>query len=65
MSKISIRFFNDREVRAVWDEANSKWWFSVLDVHKVVVFHCLYGKYKSLFAACVLVTTEDKNEFVC
>ena len=31
MSKISIRFFNDREVRAVWDEANSKWWFSVLD----------------------------------
>ena len=32
MSKISIRFFNDREVRAVWDEANSKWWFSVLDV---------------------------------
>ena len=32
MSNISIRFFNDREVRAVWDEANSKWWFSVLDV---------------------------------
>ena len=32
MSKISIRFFNDREVRAVWDEVNSKWWFSVLDV---------------------------------
>lgn len=32
MSKISIRFFNDREVRAVWDEENAKWWFSVLDV---------------------------------
>jgi cell filamentation protein len=32
MSKISIRFFNDREVRAIWDEANSKWWFSVLDI---------------------------------
>ena len=30
--KISIRFFNDREVRAVWDEENSKWWFSVLDI---------------------------------
>ena len=30
--KISIRFFNNREVRAVWDEENSKWWFSVLDV---------------------------------
>ena len=32
MSKISIRFYNDREVRAVWDEENFKWWFSVLDI---------------------------------
>lgn len=30
--KISIRFFDDREVRAVWDDEHSKWWFSVLDV---------------------------------
>ena len=30
--KESIRFFNDREVRAVWDEEHSKWWFSVLDI---------------------------------
>ena len=32
MSKISIRFYNDREVRAIWDEEKSKWWFSVLDI---------------------------------
>lgn len=32
MSKVSIRFYNDQEVRAVWDEERSKWWFSVLDV---------------------------------
>ena len=32
MSKISIRFFNDSEVRAIWDETDSKWWFSVLDI---------------------------------
>lgn len=32
MSKISIRFFDDREVRAIWDEENSKWWYSVLDI---------------------------------
>jgi cell filamentation protein len=31
-AKISIRFFEDREVRAVWDEQNAKWWFSVVDV---------------------------------
>ena len=32
MSKISICFFKDYKVRAVWDEENSKWWFSVLDI---------------------------------
>ena len=32
MSKQSIRFYNDHEVRAVWDEEYSKWWFSVLDI---------------------------------
>ena len=32
MSKISIRFYNDREVRAIWDEANAKWWFSAIDI---------------------------------
>ena len=30
--KVSIRFFNDREVRAVWDEASNKWLFSVIDI---------------------------------
>ena len=25
MSKISTRFYNDHEVRAVWDEEHSKW----------------------------------------
>ena len=32
MSKITIRFFDDREVRAVWDEEKNTWLFSVLDV---------------------------------
>ncbi len=30
--KTSISFFDDREVRAVWDDENSKWWFNVIDV---------------------------------
>lgn len=30
--KVSIRFYNDKLVRAVWDEAGNKWWFSALDV---------------------------------
>ena len=32
MSKISIRFYKDRKVRAVWDEDRNQWWFSVLDI---------------------------------
>ena len=31
-TKKSIRFYKDHEVRAVWDDAQNKWWFSVLDV---------------------------------
>ena len=34
--KISIRFFNDREVRAIWDEENSKWWFSAIDIIRAI-----------------------------
>jgi cell filamentation protein len=32
VNKVSIRFFDDREVRAIWDDINSKWWFSILDI---------------------------------
>lgn len=32
MNKISIRFFDDNEVRAVWDDEDSKCWFSVVDI---------------------------------
>ena len=36
MSKKSIRFFNDREVRAVWDDGNNCWWFSATDVVRAI-----------------------------
>ena len=32
MSKLSIRFYKDYKVRAVWDEEKSQWWFSILDI---------------------------------
>ncbi len=31
-TKISIRFYKDHRVRAVWDVEQNQWWFSVLDV---------------------------------
>lgn len=30
--EISIRFYKDYKVRAIWDEEHNQWWFSVLDV---------------------------------
>ncbi len=35
-TKISIRFFNDREVRAVWDDEHAKWRFSIVDVVSIL-----------------------------
>ena len=32
MNQISFHFFNERVVRAVWDEGNAKWLFSMSDV---------------------------------
>lgn len=34
--KKSIRFFNDWEVRAVWDDENSCWWFSATDIVRAI-----------------------------
>ncbi len=37
MNKKSIRFFNDREVRAVWDDENNCWYFSsATDVERAI-----------------------------
>jgi len=44
IEKISIRFFDDREVRAIWDEKEAKWWFSVLDIVAVLKDRSDYAK---------------------
>ena len=31
-TKQSIRFFNDREVRAIWSDEQNKWFFSIVDI---------------------------------
>ncbi len=36
MTKVSIRFFNNREVRAVWDESSSQWFFAAVDIIAVL-----------------------------
>ena len=36
MTKKSIRFYKDHEVRAVWDEELSKWWFAATDIVRAI-----------------------------
>lgn len=57
--KISIRFFDDREVRAVWDETNSKWWFSALDIVGVLNVQDDYTKNRNYWK---YLKTKLKNE---
>ena len=32
MGKISFRFYKDHEVRAIWNDEENKWYFSIVDI---------------------------------
>lgn len=64
MSKISIRFYNDREVRAIWDEENSKWWFSVLDIIGVLNDQDDYQKNRNYWKYLKTKLKKEENELV-
>lgn len=64
MNKISIRFFDDREVRAVWDEKNSKWWFSVLDIVAVLANQDDYGKTRNYWKYLKARLKRENSEVV-
>lgn len=64
VEKISIRFFNDREVRAVWDEINSKWWFSVLDIVGVLNAQDDYTKNRNYWKYLKTKLKNEQNEVV-
>ncbi len=63
-SKISIRFFDDREVRAVWDEENAKWWFSVLDIVALLTDQDDYTKTRNYWKYLKAKLKKEKSELV-
>ena len=63
-NKISIRFFNDQEVRAVWDEENSKWWFSVLDIVGVLNEQSEYEKNRNYWKYLKAKLKKENSELV-
>ena len=64
IQKVSIRFFNDREVRAIWDEELSKWWFSVLDVVGVLNDQDDYTKNRNYWKYLKTKLKKENNEVV-
>lgn len=64
MSKVSIRFYNDREVRAIWDEENAKWWFSVLDVIGALNNQDDYQKNRNYWKYLKTKLKKEENEVV-
>ena len=64
IQKVSIRFFNDREVRAVWDETLSKWWYSVLDVVGVLNDQDDYTKNRNYWKYLKTKLKKEGNELV-
>ena len=62
--KISIRFFDDREVRAVWDEAHAKWWFSVLDIIAVLTDQDDYQKTRNYWKYLKAKLRKENNQVV-
>lgn len=62
--KISIRFFEDREVRAIWDEEHLKWWFSVLDVVGVLNQQDVYEKNRNYWKYLKTKLKDENDELV-
>jgi len=63
-AKISIRFFDDREVRAIWDEENAKWWFSVLDIVAVLTGQNDYAKTRNYWKYLKSKLKKENSEVV-
>jgi len=64
MNKVSIRFFKDYKVRAVWDEENTKWWFSVLDIVGAVNQQDDYEKNRNYWKYLKSKLKKEESELV-
>lgn len=64
IQKISIRFFDDREVRALWNETEAKWWFSVLDIVGVLNAQNDYAKNRNYWKYLKTKLRNEGNEVV-
>lgn len=47
-NKISIRFYNDKKVRAVWNEERNEWFFAIVDIVAAITESAAPRKYWSV-----------------
>ncbi len=75
MSKISIRFYKDHIVRAVWEEEHNQWWFllwqaslwaerSVLDIVGTINQQDDHEKNRNYWKSLNAKLRKEKNELV-
>jgi len=62
--KLSIRFFNDREVRAVWKDTEAKWYFSVLDIVGILNEETDYNKVRNYWKYLKAKFKKENNQLV-
>ncbi|MDR0206105.1 MAG: Fic family protein [Bacteroidales bacterium] len=63
-TKISIRFFDHKEVRAIWDEENAKWWFNVVDIVTVLNEQDDYKKANNYWRWLKRKLIKEQNQLV-
>jgi len=64
MPKISIRFFNDQEVRAIWNDETGSWFFSVLDIVGVLNGQSDYVKTRNYWKWLKAKLKREGNQLV-
>jgi cell filamentation protein len=57
-------FYNDREVRAVWDDEHAKWYFSVLDIVGVLNEETDYNKTRNYWKYLKARLKKENNQLV-
>lgn len=62
--KVSIRFYDNKEVRAIWDDATSKWWFSVVDVVGILNQENDYAKVRNYWKYLKTKLKKENSQLV-
>ena len=63
-TKISIRFYKDHKVRAVWSEEQNKWFFSVLDIIGAINEQDDYQKNRNYWKYLKAKLRKEQSELV-